>query len=297
MSIDKDPLSPILIRFQQDLQLNGLKERTQQSYVRNTRKFSEFLKRDPDSASEDDLRRYLLYIKNDAHWSSSTINVAQQALKRFFTLTCPQTWATLKLVRARGELKLPVVISISEVHTLLKLIEKPSMFCFFTVVYSLGLRLQEALNLHVKDIDSKRMLVHIHRGKGAKDRLVPLPESTLQVLREYYKTHRNKDWIFPTEGKNHLQAPTAENPMGESSVQGTIKAVLEQLNWDNRGISTHTLRHCYATHLLEGGVSIKLIQKYLGHAHLTSTMIYLHVTTVGEENAIAKINSIMKRKS
>jgi site-specific recombinase XerD len=297
MSIDKDPLSPILIRFQQDLQLNGLKERTQQSYVRNARKFSEFLKRDPDSASEDDLRRYLLYIKNDAHWSSSTINVAQQALKRFFTLTCPQTWATLKLVRARGELKLPVVISISEVHTLLKLIEKPSMFCFFTVVYSLGLRLQEALNLHVKDIDSKRMLVHIHRGKGAKDRLVPLPESTLQVLREYYKTHRNKDWIFPTEGKNHSQAPTAENPMGESSVQGTIKAVLEQLNWDNRGISTHTLRHCYATHLLEGGVSIKLIQKYLGHAHLTSTMIYLHVTTVGEENAIAKINTIMKRKS
>ena len=297
MSIDKEPLSPILIRFQQDLQLNGLKERTQQSYVRNVRKFSEFLKRDPDSASEDDLRRYLLYIKNDAHWSSSTINVAQQALKRFFTLTCPQSWATLKLVRARGELKLPVVISISEVHTLLKLIEKPSMFCFFTVVYSLGLRLQEALNLHVKDIDSKRMLVHIHRGKGAKDRLVPLPESTLQVLREYYKTHRNKDWIFPTEGKNHSQAPTAENPMSESSVQGTIKAVLEQLNWDNRGISTHTLRHCYATHLLEGGVSIKLIQKYLGHAHLTSTMIYLHVTTVGEENAIAKINTIMKRKS
>jgi integrase/recombinase XerD len=162
MSIDKESLSPILIRFQQDLQLNGLKERTQQSYVRNVRKFSEFHKRDPDSASEDDLRRYLLYIKNDAHWSSSTINVAQQALKRFFTLTCPQTWATLKLVRARGELKLPVVISISEVHTLLKLIEKPSMFCFFTVVYSLGLRLQEALNLHVKDIDSKRMLVHIH---------------------------------------------------------------------------------------------------------------------------------------
>ena len=297
MSIDKYPLSPILVRFQQDLQLNGQKERTQQSYVRNVRKFSEFLKREPETASEDDLRRYLLYIKNDAHWSSSTINVAQQALKKFFTLTCPQAWPTLKLVRARGERKLPVVISIGEVNTLLKLIEKPSMFCFFTVVYSMGLRLQESLYLHVKDIDSKRMLVHVHRGKGAKDRLVPLPETTLLVLREYYKTHRNKNWIFPAEGKNHSQAPTAENPMSESSVQGTIKAVLEQLNWDNRGISTHTLRHCYATHLLEGGVSIKLIQKYLGHAHLTTTMIYLHVTTVGEENAIAKINAIMKRKS
>ena len=134
MSIDKQPLSAILIRFQQDLQLNGLKERSQQSYVRNVRKFSEFLKRDPDSATEDDLRRYLLYIKNDAHWSSSTINVAQQALKKFFGITCPQSWTTLKLVRARGELQLPVVITIGEVHTLLKLIEKPSMFCFFTVV-------------------------------------------------------------------------------------------------------------------------------------------------------------------
>jgi site-specific recombinase XerD len=297
MSKDKEPLSPILIRFQEDLQLNGLGETTQQSYGRAVRQFSEFLKREPDSASEDDLRRYLLYIKNDLQWAPSTINVAQQGLKKFFTITCPQTWATLRLVRARGELKLPVVISIGEVHTLLKLIEKPSMLCFFTVVYSLGLRLQEALNLQVTDVDSKRMLVHVHRGKGAKDRLIPLPESTLLILREYYKTHRNKNWIFPTEGKNHSQAPTAVKPMSESSVQGVIKAVLEQLNWDNRGISTHTLRHCYATHLLEGGVSIKLIQKYLGHAHLTSTMVYLHVTTVGEENAIAKINAIMKRKS
>ncbi len=171
------------------------------------------------------------------------------------------------------------------------------MLCFFTVVYTLGLRLQEALHHQVFDIDSKRMLVHIHRGKGAKDHLVPLPESTLHVLRDYYRTHRNKKWIFPTEGKNHLQAPTAEGPMSESSVQGVIKAVLKQLNWDHRGISTHTLRHCYATHLLEGGISMKLIQKYLGHAQMTTTLIYLHVTTVGEENAIAKINTIMKRKS
>lgn len=199
MSIDKEPLSPILVRFQQDLQLNRRGERTQQSYVRNVRKFAEFLQREPDSASEDDLRNYLLFIKNDRHWSSSTINVAQQALKKFFTLTCPREWP--------------------------------------------------------------------------------------------------KNWIFPSEGKNHLLAPTAEEPMSESSVQGVIKAVLKQLNWDQRGISTHTLRHCYATHLLEAGVSIKSIQKYLGHAHLTTTMIYLHVTTVGEENAIAKINAVMKRKS
>ena len=168
MTIDKEPLSPILIRFNQDLQFNGLKERSQESYCRAVRKFSEFLKREPDTASEDDLRNYLLFIKNDQHWAASTINVAQQGLKKFFKITCPQTWPTLKLLRVRGEVKLPVVISVGEVHTFLKLIDKPSMLCFFTVVYTLGLRLQEALNLQVADIDSKRMMVHIHRGQGAR---------------------------------------------------------------------------------------------------------------------------------
>jgi site-specific recombinase XerD len=179
---------------------------------------------------------------------------------------------------------------------LLKIIQKPSMRCFFWVVYGLGLRLQEALHLQVKDIDSKRMMVHVHRGKGAKDRYVPLPESVLTELRKYYATHRNEQWIFPTEGKDHAQTKIATMPMSESSVQGCIKKVLEQLNWQDRGISTHTLRHCYATHLLEAGVSLRLIQKYMGHAYITSTLVYVHVTTVGEEAAIAKINSIMKRK-
>lgn len=229
-------------------------------------------------------------------WQSSTINVAQQALKLFFRLTCPKDWSTLKLARVQVEQKLPVVISIGEVHTLLKVIEKPSMRCYFNTVYSLGLRLQEALHLQVADIDSKRMLVHIHRGKGAKDRMIPLPQTTLDSLRAFWSTHRNPHWIFPAEGRNHKLAATADRPMSESSVQDVIKAVLKQLNWDHRGISTHTLRHCYATHLLEAGVNLKLIQKYLGHRHLTSTMIYLHVTTVGEEAAIAKIDALMKRK-
>jgi integrase/recombinase XerD len=146
-------------------------------------------------------------------------------------------------------------------------------------------------------IDSKRMVVHIHRGKGARDRLVPLPLSTLMALRLYYATHRNPIWIFPSEGKDHTKASTADVPMSESSVQGCIKKLLSLLGWENRSISTHTLRHCYATHLLEAGVNLRLIQKYLGHAYLTTTMIYLHVTTVGEEAAITMINLIMKRKS
>ena len=297
MSKDNNPHSPIAIKFQQDLQLSGLGVRTQQAYVRALRKFTEFLQRQPDTATEEDLRKYVLFIKNERNFDSSSINVAQCGLKRFFQLTCPRDWATLRLLRVKRELKLPTVISIDEVQILLRVIQKPAMHCFFTTVYSLGLRLQEALHLEVSDIDSKRMLVHVHRGKGAKDRLVPLPESTLVALRQFYATHRNATLIFPAEGRDHKQAKTAKKPMSQSSVQDVIKAVLEQLKWDQRGISTHTLRHCYATHLLEAGVNLRLIQKYLGHASLTSTMVYLHVTTVGEEAAIAKINSLMKRKS
>lgn len=296
MSIDLNPLEPIALRFRDDLKLNGKAIRTQQSYGRALRKFTEFLGHSPEQATEDQLRQYLLYIVEHKRWQSSTVNVAQQALKLFFRITCPRDWSVLKLARVQVEQKLPTVISIGETQTLLKLIDKPSMKCFFLAVYSMGLRLQEALNLNVQDIDSKRMLVHVHRGKGAKDRLVPLPQSTLEELRNYWKTHRNPVWLFPAEGRDHKLAPTATQPMSESSVQNTIKAVLKQLNWDQRGISPHTLRHCYATHLLEAGVNLKLIQKYLGHKHLTSTMIYFHVTTVGEEAAISKINALMKRK-
>ncbi len=295
MSIDSKPTCPIITRFAQDLKLNGKLPRTQQSYCRALRMFSEYLGHSPDQATEDQLRNYLLFVVEKKTWAGSTVNVALQALKLFFRITCPRDWASLKLARVKVEQKLPVVISIGEVHTFLKMIDKPSMRCYFSVVYALGLRLNEGLHLQISDIDSKRMQVHVHRGKGAKDRMVPLPQATLEQLRKYWASHRNPLWIFPAEGRNHKLASTADHPMSESSVQDVIKAVLQQLNWDNRGISTHTLRHCYATHLLEAGVSLKLIQKYLGHKHLSSTMIYLHITTVGEEAAIAKINAIMKR--
>lgn len=292
----KRSLSSAALAFKQDLQLNGKGERTQESYVRAVRKFGEFLQREPDTATEDDLRRYVLYIKNDLQWKPSTLNVAYNGLKLFFKMTCHRDWPTLKKLRVPKEENLPTVLTIAEVQLLLKLIEKPSMLCFFTVVYSLGLRLQEAVNLEVSDIDSNRMLVHIHRGKGARDRLVPLPKTTLEALRSYYATHRNKNLIFPSEGRNHTSAPTAQLPVGQGTVQGCITKLVRQLGWECRGVTTHTLRHCYATHSLEAGINLRLIQKYMGHAYLTSTMIYLHVTTVGEEAAIAKINSLMKRK-
>jgi integrase/recombinase XerD len=147
MSKDLKPLAPIAIRFQHDLKINGKGERTQQSYVRMLRKFSEFLGADPDSASEEDLRRYFLHISENQLWKPSTINVAYQALKQFFRRTCPRDWKTLQFVRVQVEQKIPTVLSVAEVHTFLKLVDKPSMHCLFYVVYAMGLRLQEALHL------------------------------------------------------------------------------------------------------------------------------------------------------
>jgi site-specific recombinase XerD len=290
------PLSPLAQQMLQDMQLAGLKDRTHESYLRAVRKFAQWLHKAPDAASEDDLRRYLLFIKNDQQWEANSLKVAYSGLKFFYCHTCPKDWATLQKLRVPKQLKLPTVLTVAEVDQLLDAIRKPALKCFFWTVYSLGLRLQEALHLQVSDIDAGRMLVHVRLGKGHKDRLVPLPPKTLERLRAHWATHRNPLWLFPCEGRNHRQAATAERPMAESTVQDCIKKVVDELGWAKRGVSTHTLRHCYATHLLEAGVNLRQIQKYLGHSSLMSTMIYLHLTTVGEEIAVAKINALMTQR-
>jgi site-specific recombinase XerD len=147
--------------------------------------------------------------------------------------------------------------------------------------------------LQTSDIDAGRMLVHVRRGKGHKDRLVPLTHQTLHMLRSHWAIHRNPQWLFPREGRNHKQGPTADRPMHASTAQDCIKKVVDQLGWAKRGVSSHTLRHCFATHLLEAGVNLRQIQKYLGHSTLQTTTLYLHLTTVGEEIAVAKINALM----
>jgi site-specific recombinase XerD len=279
--------------MQHDLQLAGLKDRTQEAYLRAVRKFAQWLNMSPDQASENDLRRYLLFIKNDQQWEPNSLKVAYAGLKFFYRHTCPQDWLTLTKLRVPKQFKLPTVLTIPEVDQLIDAIRKPALKCFFWTVYSLGLRLEEALHLQVSDIDAARMLVHVRRGKGHKDRLIPLTPRTLDLLRAHWRTHRHPHWLFPAEGRNHRQAATAERPVAKKTVQDCIGKVVDELGWAKRGISTHTLRHCYATHLLEAGVNLRQIQKYLGHSSLQSTMIYLHLTTVGEEIAVAKINALM----
>jgi integrase/recombinase XerD len=287
------PLSPLAEQMLQDMQLAGLQERTHEAYLRAVRKFAQWSSKSPDLATENDLRRYLLFIKNDQQWEANSLKVAYSGLKFFYCHTCPREWPTLSKLRVPKQRKLPTVLTIPEVDQLIDTIRKPALKCFFWTVYSLGLRLQEALHLQVSDIDAGRMLVHVRRGKGHKDRLIPLTAKTLDMLRAHWLTHRNRHWLFPSEGRNHRQASTAQRPMAAKTTQDAMTKVVDELGWGKRGVSTHTLRHCYATHLLEAGVNLRQIQKYLGHRTLMSTTIYLHLTTVGEEVAVAKINALM----
>jgi integrase/recombinase XerD len=138
------------------------------------------------------------------------------------------------------------------------------------------------------------MMLHVHRGKGAKDRFVPLPKTALAILRTHWKTHRNPRLLFPAWGRDSRSAASARTPMAISSVQGAFRAGKRAAAITKRGVSIHTLRHSYATHLLEAGVNLRVIQKNLGHSSLETTMVYLHLTAKGNEDAYALIDGVME---
>ena len=275
------------------LQLAGMSDRTQESYTRAVRQLVDFYGKTPDGICEEQLQEYFLHRRNITEWSPATMRISYSGIKFFFTNVLQRDWHTLELIRAKREQRLPTVLSLDEVRSILDTVSTPQNKAYLTTVYSCGPRLDEALHIQVSDIDSDRMRIHIHGGKGAKDRYVPLPESTLNTLRDYWKLHRNPTWIFPRLGRSGKEGPTATSPMNKSSVQGALRRVLKQLKFKKR-ISIHTLRHSYATHLLEAGVNIRRIQQYLGHSSLSSTMVYLHLTTQGHERAYDIINKLMK---
>src|SRR6516165_6376389 len=279
-------------RMLQDLQLAGLSDHTQEAYLRAVRQLADHFHTPPDRLSEHQVRDYFLHLKNDRKFASASLVVAYSGIKFFYSHTTPRDWPTLRRLRVRREKKLPDVLSVDEVRRLVGAVRTLHNKTYFWTVYSLGLRLGEGLHLQVGDIDSARMMVHVHRGKGAKDRFVPLTSSTLRALGAYWITHRHPPWLFPATGRDHGQAARADGPMERSSVQGALRRVVHDLGF-RKAISIHTLRHTYATHLLEAGVNLRLIQQYLGHSSLQTTMVYLHLTTASQEQARARIEELM----
>jgi integrase/recombinase XerD len=276
------------------LQLNGKGERTQEAYTRAVRMLSQFYGKSPEEVTEKALEDYFLHRRNVDRWSSNTMRICYCGIRFFFVQVLQRDWHLFDILRAKSESRLPAVLSREEVRALLGCVHTAHNRAFLSTAYACGLRLQEAQHLEVSDIDSGRMMIHVHRGKGAKDRFVPLPQATLKILRSHWRSHRNPRLLFPAYGRDSRSAGTATTPMAKSSVQGAFRAAKQQAGIVKRGVSIHTLRHCYATHLLEAGVNLRVIQKNMGHASLETTMIYLHLTHKGHEDAYALIDTVME---
>lgn len=279
-------------RMHQDLQLAGLSPGTQEAYLRTVRQLADHFNTPPDRLSENQLREYLLFLKNVKQFAPATLQLAYCGIKFFYTRTEPRDWQVLKNLRILKRKTLPDVLSIEEVQRLMGAVRKPHIHAYLWTVYSLGLRRQEGLNLQVRDIDSHRMQVHVRSGKGAKDRYVPLPTKTLAVLRAHWRTHHNPVWLFPKNAGNPEKGTAATTPMSRATAQRALRGVVQEVKL-RKSVHLHTLRHSYATHALEAGVNLRLIQQYLGHRSLLTTMIYLHLTTQGHEQARAAIDRLM----
>jgi len=279
-------------RFVDDMQLRGFSERTIEAYVRSVRQLTQHFHKSPDEITEEELRRYFLYNKNIRKWSRAASTISLCGIKFFFTHTLQKEWTTFKLVRPPKDKTLPPILSKDEVRRIFDHVRQNYHRACFIAIYSLGLRLQEATHLHVADIDSDRMFVHIHRGKGSKDRYVPLPQRTVEILRDHWKTHRNPHVLFPAPGRGRIHMPTTHTPVPKSSIQISFKQACQKAKI-NKQVSVHHLRHAYAVHLLEAGVDLRFVQEYLGHSDPRTTMIYTRLINKALPNPVNIINQVM----
>src|SRR5215831_9187015 len=287
-------MTPLRQQMLAALQLSGKAERTQQAYVREVLLLSQFYDKSPHLISDKELQHSWLHRQSLDGLAPASMRLCSSGIRFFYQHVRKRDWHTLALMRAQTAHHLPAVLSMEEVRRLLASATPLHNQVYFTTVYSLGLRLQEALSLQVSDIDGPRLQVHVHRGKGAKDRYVPLPEDTLTLLRTYWKTHRHTTWLFPATGRDQKHSSSATSPMRRTSVQGAFRTAKHRAGITKTGVAIHTLRHSYATHLLEAGVNPRLIQRYLGHTQLETTMVYLHLTHKGHEDAYERINALMQ---
>jgi integrase/recombinase XerD len=265
-------------RMVEDMQLRGLSARTQGSYVAAVRQLAEHYHRSPDQLTEEDLREYFLYLTNEKKVARPTATIALCGIRFFFEQTRSRTWTTLRFVRPAPEHKLPVVLSRDEVRRVLQAIRMPVYRACLTTIYAGGLRLLEGARLQVAQVDSARMVLHIH-GKGKQDRYVPLAAPLLLMLRTYWRTHRSPGWLFPAPTRHGLTHSLAHNggPVTRSSLQSAFRRAVRRCGI-TKAAHVHSLRHAYATHLLEAGVNLRIIQETLGHRSARTTQIYTHLT-------------------
>jgi integrase/recombinase XerD len=279
-------------KFRLELKLQGKRPKTIDSYSRALRRLVGYFDRYPEDLSQEDLKLYFSDLVESHSWS--TVKVDRWGLRLFWERVLNKQWHWPDIVRPPKVRSLPDILTIEEVDRVMAAFEKIRYrACLFTI-YSLGLRLGEGIGLKVSDIDSARMQVHVRNAKGNKDRMVPLPKQTLVLLRRYWVTHRNPKLLFPSAHLSDAGKRKTAKTMDRRGVQMAFKIALKDCNIHKKA-SVHTLRHSYATHLVEAGVNLRLIQEYLGHANPNTTVIYARLSKPSLDNSGELIQKLMDR--
>lgn len=261
-------MTPLRQRYLNDLRLRNCSPRTIECYVAHVAAFARHFGRSPEQLDQQHIREYQLHLRDVKHASWSFFNQAVCALRFFYKVTLSSPWAVEHIPYGKRPKSLPVVLSREEVHQLLACVERPVYRLLLTTLYAAGLRISEGLHLQVPDVDSARMVLHIRSGKGQKDRFVPLSPKLRDDLRTWWRLRRPTTWLFP--GRNNY-------PLSASGVQRACRAAAIAAGLAKHA-TPHTLRHSYATHLLEAGLDVRTLQKLLGHNQLGTTALYTHVT-------------------
>ena len=267
-------MTPLRKRMIEDLQLKGYSPATQQAYLNAVCKLANHYRKSPAEVSEEELRAYFLHLAQTERCARSTLKIAIAGIRFLFAITLQKPWPVLGLVRACKEKKLPVVLSRAEVRTVLGCVRAPVYRACLNTIYACGLRISEGVAVQVGDVDGQRKMLRV-RGKGNKDRQVPLSEPTLESLRGFWKLHRSRPWLFPA--RLQPRSPEQDGPVDRDNLRYAFEAALEQ-SGIKKSATVHSLRHSYATHLLEAGVQLRLIQEILGHRSPSTTAIYTHLT-------------------
>jgi integrase/recombinase XerD len=277
-------MSTLRQQMMEDMQLHGYAAKTQEAYVGAVRSLAKYYHRSPAEITQEEVRDYFLWLVKERGVARSTLTIHLSGIKFLFEKTLQREWVIFNLVRPQKRKKLPVVLSAEETKHLLSLVRIPKSRMALTVIYACGLRLNEGLHLRGQDIDSQRMLIWIRNGKGGKDRYVPLPERLLVMLRAYWMIHKPTSYLFFRKDKNTV--------LSDTSLQHTFKAALRESNI-NKVASIHTLRHSYATHLLERGIDLRVIQELLGHKSPQTTAIYTHLTDKSFQTLNQTLNNLL----
>lgn len=289
-AIEEEKFAELYQRHLLALKLQGLRPKTIEAYSRTIRRVAAYFDRSPGDLTPDELKLYFADLVDRHSWS--TVKIDRNALQFFWRHVLRREWDWVKIVKPPRVKRLPDILSTGEVRRLILAVEKLRFRTCLFGIYSLGLRLGEGISLRVEDIDSARMRVHVRDGKGRKDRYVPLPKATLYAFRRYWRAHQNRTLLFPNASGTDRHVRNTKRTMDRGGLQNALKGALRDSGIHKR-ISVHSLRHSYATHLVEAGVHLRLIQEYLGHGSPATTAIYAHLSAPSNQNAEEILNQLM----